>query len=73
MRAAILASVTILALASTSMAMPIAPSFAPSSTIRAHGCHQYYAHDISGWHRHDQSCNTFRGIAGQTNRSHIKS
>lgn len=72
MRTAILASATILALASTSLAMPIAPSSVPSNAIRVHGCHHYYAHDISGWHRHDQSCNTLRGMAGHKNRSQVK-
>src|SRR6266581_7571329 len=73
MRAAILASGIILGLASASTAMPLA--FLPTSpnTLQAHGCHHYYAHDMSGWHRHDKECRTLRGTVGRKSRNPAKS
>jgi len=73
MRATIIAFGTILASASTSSAMPVAPLSAPPNAIQVHGCHHYYAQDISGWHRHDQSCNTLRGVVGRKNRNPVRS
>jgi hypothetical protein len=73
MRTAILASGIILALSSASIAMPFAPPFAPSNAMPVHGCHHYYAHDISGWHRHDETCSTLRGMVGGKNKNPVKS
>ena len=64
MRTAILAAGIMFSLVSASTAMPIAAPPAPSKTIQVHGCHQYYAHDQSGWHRHDKGCGTLRGLVG---------
>jgi hypothetical protein len=54
MRTAILASAIILGLVSASMAMPVPFLAAFSNAVQAHGCHRYYAQDMSGWHRHDK-------------------
>jgi hypothetical protein len=47
------------------MAMPTASPAVLSNTIRIHGCHHYYAHDLSGWHRHDKACGTLKGLVGK--------
>ena len=73
MRAAILALGTILGLASASMAMPLASLPTLSNTLQAHGCHHYYAHDTSGWHRHNKECRTIRGTVGRKSGSTAKS
>jgi len=73
MRVAIVASGIALLLTSASVAMPIAPSPIPPNAILIHGCHHYYAHDPSGWHRHDKGCNTLRGLVGGKNRNPAKS
>jgi hypothetical protein len=56
MRTAILASGIILGLLSIATAMPMALPAAASRTVQIHGCHPYYAHDWSGWHRHERDC-----------------
>lgn len=55
MRTAILASGMTLGLLSFASAMPAAFPFPPPPrTVQIHGCHPYYAHDLSGWHRHEK-------------------
>ena len=73
MRAAILASGIILALPFSSLGMPVAPLPDLSKSVQVHGCHHYYAQDISGWHRHDKECRTLRGVVGRKNRNLVKS
>jgi hypothetical protein len=41
-------------------AMPVAPLLVSRTSIQVHGCHQHYAHDLTGWHRHDNNCRTPR-------------
>jgi hypothetical protein len=72
MRAAILASSIVLAFAPACLAMPLATLSAPSKVVQVHGCHHYYAHDLSGWHRHDKECRTLRGAAGRKGRNPAK-
>ena len=72
MRAAILASGIILGTVPASLAMPVAP-LAPSNSIQIHGCHHYYAHDMSGWHRHDKDCGTLRSVVSRKRRNPAKS
>ena len=62
-----------LGLASAAIAMPTASPPARSNAILAHGCHHYYAHDLSGWHRHDKACGTLRGLVGGKPRGAAKS
>jgi hypothetical protein len=73
MRTLILASAIILGMASGASSIPVAPQATVSDAIRVHGCHYYYAHDLSGWHRHDYGCNPFRGLIHEKNRSPGKS
>ena len=56
MRTAILASGIILGLLSIATAMPMALPAAAPRTVQIHGCHPHYAHDWSGWHRHERDC-----------------
>jgi hypothetical protein len=71
MRSAILALGISLGMVGVSLAMPVAPLAVPSS-IKVHGCHHYYAHDISGWHRHDKECRTLRGVVVRKSRNPTK-
>jgi hypothetical protein len=73
MRAAILASGIILGLVSASMAMPMAPLASLPNSIQIHGCHHYYAHNMSGWHRHDKECRWLQGMVGRKSRHPAKS
>jgi len=73
MRAAILASGIILGLVSASLAMPVAPPPDLPKSVQVHGCHHYYAQDISGWHRHDKECRSLRGVVGRKSRTPAKS
>ena len=73
MRATILAAGIILGLVPVSMAMPVAPVAPASNAIQIHGCHHYYAQDMSGWHRHDKGCSTLRGMVGSKSRTPTKS
>ncbi len=73
MRAAILASGIVLALVSTSTAMPVTPLPTLFGALQVHGCHHNYAHDMSGWHRHDKECRPLRGTVGRKSRSPAKS
>ena len=73
MRAAILASGIILGLVSASLAVPVAPLPDLPKSLQVHGCHHHYAHDISGWHRHDKECRTLRGVVGRKSRNPAKS
>ena len=73
MRAAIVASGIILGLVLQSLAMPVAPLPDLPKSVQVHGCHHYYAHDMSGWHRHDKECRTLRGVVGRKGRSPAKS
>ena len=42
--------------------MPVAAiSPAPGAAL-IHGCHRSYGQDVTGWHRHDKSCRTLRGV-----------
>ena len=68
MRTAILVSGIILGLLSTASAMPVAFPPAASRTVQVHGCHPYYAHDWSGWHRHEKDC-TLPSLPGGKNRN----
>ena len=56
MRTASVALGIILGLLSIARAMPLAPLGAASQTVQVHGCHQHYAHGLSGWHRHEKGC-----------------
>jgi hypothetical protein len=69
MRVAILVVGVAVSLGSTALALPLAPPPVVSTTIQVHGCHQYYAQDLSGWHRHDQDCRRLRGIVGHKSRT----
>jgi hypothetical protein len=73
MRGPILASGIILALVSASLAMPLAPLPDLPKSVQVHGCHHQYAHDMSGWHRHDKECRTLRGVVGRKSRNPAKS
>jgi hypothetical protein len=73
MRTVILASAIILGMASGANSIPVAPQATVSNAILVHGCHRYYAHDLSGWHRHDYGCNPFRGLIPDKSRSPAKS
>jgi hypothetical protein len=68
MRTAILASGISLGLLSIASAMPMAFPPTPSRAVQIHGCHQYYAHDLSGWHRHEKDCGP-AGLTGGKNRN----
>ena len=72
MRTAILASGISLGLLSLASAMPAAfPPPPPPRTVQIHGCHPYYAHDLSGWHRHEKGC-ALPGFTGGKNRSAVR-
>src|SRR5262249_32323214 len=64
---------TLLGLVPASIAMPAAPLPIVSDAVQVHGCHHHYAHDMSGWHRHDKECRTLRGVVGRKNRVPAKS
>jgi hypothetical protein len=72
MRTALLVAGLILALVSVSTAMPVARQPSVSQGTQIHGCHQYYDRDLSGWHRHHDACDTFRGLVGSKNRNPTK-
>ena len=40
------------------LAMPFAPLPVSPIAIQVHGCHHHYAHDLTGWRRHDNNCRT---------------
>jgi len=71
MRTAILTLWFVQGIAAAAFAMPLAPAPSSSDVVLIHGCHHYYAHDVSGWHRHDKNCNTLRGTV--KNRNSAKS
>jgi hypothetical protein len=72
MRTAILASGISLGLLSLASAMPAAfPPPPPPRTVQIHGCHSYYAHDLSGWHRHEKGC-ALPSFTGGKNRSAVR-
>jgi len=73
MRTTILTVGTILGFGSACMALPIASLPATPKAAQAHGCHHYYAQDLSGWHRHDKTCRTLRGTVGRKGRNPTKS
>ena len=73
MRAAVLALAIILGLVSAPLAMPVAPLPELPNSVQVHGCHHYYAQDMSGWHRHDKECRTLRGVVGRKSRNPAKS
>jgi hypothetical protein len=72
MRAAILGSGMILGFMPFSLAMPVAAPPALPNAIQIHGCHHNYAHDMSGWHRHDKECRSLLGLVGRKNRPAVK-
>jgi len=73
MRIPILTLGFVLGMAAAAFAMPLAPAPGSSSVVRVHGCHHYYAQDMSGWHRHDKNCSTLRGTVSHKNRNSAKS
>jgi hypothetical protein len=73
MRAAILGLGIVLGLVSSSMAMPVAFLPVGPNPVQVHGCHHAYAHDVSGWHRHDKECRPLRGSVGRKSRNPAKS
>jgi len=73
MRTLILTLGFVLGMAAAAFAMPLAAAPGSSSVVRVHGCHHYYAQDMSGWHRHDKNCSTLRGIVSHKNRNSAKS
>jgi hypothetical protein len=66
MRTAILTFAFVMGMAAA-LAMPLIPSAGSSNVVLVHGCHHYYAQDLSGWHRHDKNCNTLRGTVKNRN------
>jgi hypothetical protein len=70
-KAAILTFAFVMGMATAAFAMPLTLSAASSNVVLVHGCHHYYAQDLSGWHRHDKNCNTLRGTV--KNRNSVKS
>jgi hypothetical protein len=56
MHTAILTFAFVMGMAAVAIAMPLTPSAGSSNVVLVHGCHHYYAQDISGWHRHDKNC-----------------
>jgi len=72
MRSAVLALGISLGMVGVSLAMPVVPFAVPRDSIKVHGCHHYYAHDLSGWHRHDKECRTLRGVVGRKSRNPTK-
>ena len=73
MRVAILVLGMVVSLGSAALASPLAPLPLVSTTIQVHGCHHYYAQDLSGWHRHDKDCRMLRGAVGRKSRGQEKS
>jgi hypothetical protein len=69
----ILASGIVLGLASASIAMPLVSLSALPNAVQVHGCHQHYAQDARGWHRHNKECRTLRGMVVRKNRPPAKS
>jgi len=72
MRTAFLVFGLILVFVSVSAAMPVAVLSSVSKASQIHGCHQYYDHDLSGWHRHGNACNAPRGSVGSKNQNPAK-
>ena len=72
MRALILASAGLMAFASASLAMPVAP-LRILSAVPVHGCHHNYGQDTAGWHRHGKECRILRGVVDQKKRPSTKS
>jgi hypothetical protein len=68
MRTAILTLGFVLGMAAVAYAMPPATPASSSNVLLVHGCHHYYAQDMSGWHRHDKNCNRVRTLS-RNNRS----
>ncbi len=64
MRAAIVAIGWVLCSVPACPAMPVASFPVFGTAIQVHGCHHYYADDITGWHRHYTDCRIARGLAG---------
>jgi len=60
MRSAIVALALVLCSIPSCLAMPMAPLPTLRNSIQVHGCHHQYAHDLTGWHRHDNNCRTPR-------------
>ena len=60
MRSAIVALGLVLCSIPPCLAMPVAPLQVSWTSIQVHGCHHHYAHDLTGWHRHDNNCRTPR-------------
>jgi hypothetical protein len=48
--------------------MPVVPLAGLPIAIQVHGCHHHYAHDLTGWHRHDNDCRTLRELVGRNAR-----
>jgi hypothetical protein len=72
MRTAFLVFGLTLVFVSVSAAMPVAALSSVSKASQIHGCHQYYDHDPSGRHRHDDACNALRGLVSGKNRNPAK-
>jgi len=68
MRAVILAIGLVLGSVPACLAMPVASPPMLAITIQVHGCHHHYAHDLTGWHRHANDCQTLRGVVSRKNR-----
>ncbi len=69
MRNAILTLGFVMGTAAVALAVPLAPApDSPNTVVLVHGCHHYYAQDMSGWHRHDKNCNRIRSLS-RNNRS----
>lgn len=62
MRVPTLSLALILIATSSAVAFPTNPLPHFSPVIQVHGCHQHYAQDQSGWHRHDKHCQKLRNI-----------
>jgi hypothetical protein len=60
MRSAVVALGLVLCAIPPCLAMPVAPLPVSRTSIQVHGCHHQYAHDLTGWHRHDNNCRTPR-------------
>jgi hypothetical protein len=60
MRSAIVALGLILCSIPPCLAISVAPLPVSRALIQVHGCHHQYAHDLTGWHRHDNNCRTPR-------------
>jgi len=42
------------------------------SIVPVHGCHQTYAHDLRGWHRHGKHCEAQRGLVNRARHNKRK-